>query len=406
MVPTPAQRSSVSKAFKVPAVWVPPVALMALLVLVMTLVYLGSIIDPAGHLNGLPVNVVDQGQGAAGRQVAGALSSSPKVNGPLAIKATTMEVAQRRMDEGKAYVTVVIPRGFTEAAGGGGGTGAPTIQLLTNPRAGTVGVSLASAVLTPALSAINRAVVVRPTAYRPPPRHSGLGLSAFYIAILTTFCGFLGGVIVHTSLDAVLGYATIEVGPKWSQRQPTAITRWHTLLAKWALVIPLTLLFTGLMLFAATVVLGMDTPHFPTLWLLAWCSAAVIGIGTLTLFAVLGTPGQIAALLIFVYLALASSGGTVPLQALGGLFHFLGEFEPMRQIVAGTRSVLYFDASGTAGLTRAFVGAGAGLVLWVVIGAAATTWYDRKGYHRASPELLEYIDTAVKGYPAPTPRQR
>lgn len=237
--------------------------------------------------------------------------------------------------------------------------------------------------------------MVKQVAYRPLPARSGLGLSAFYIAVLITFCGFLAGVIVHNSLDAALGYATIELGPRWRQLQPTSISRWHTLLAKWAVVVPVTLLFTWLMLFVATVVLSMDTPHFMALWSLAWLSALAIGIGTVTLFAALGTPGQIAALLIFVYLALASSGGTVPLEALGGVFHLLAEFEPMRQIVAGTRSILYFDASGAAGLTRGFVRASAGLLFWVTVGAAVTRWYDRKGLHRASPALLDHIDTSV-----------
>jgi hypothetical protein len=243
------------------------------------------------------------------------------------------------------------------------------------------------------------AVPVQQIVHRPLPRRSGLGLSAFYIAVLTTFCGFLGGVIVHTSLDGVLGYATIEIGPSWRQRQPIAISRWHTVLAKWAVVVPLTLVLTGLMLLVATVALKMDTPHVLTLWLLAWSSAAVVGIGTVTLFAVLGTPGQIAALLIFVYLALASSGGTVPLEALGSVFRFFAEFEPLRQIIAGTRSILYFDASGAAGLTRAYVGAAAGLVAWLFIGAVVTRWYDRRGLDRASPALLGHIDAAVRNYP-------
>jgi YhgE/Pip-like protein len=424
-------REAIRTALAAPRVWVPPIVLMALLVTLMTLVYLGSIIDPTGHLKGLPVLIVNQDQGSVGQQLTAGLTSAKPVTDRLDIEVAGPQEARRRMDEGKAYVTVVIPPGFSRSlrAIGGGEDTAPlraTLQLLTNPRAGTVGVTLANGVLMPALAeasqrlsrqlqATGRAtsfaeralladpVVVKQVAYRPPPSRSGLGLSAFYIAILTTFCGFLAGVILHTSLDGVLGYATIEAGPRWTQRQPASISRWHTLLAKWVAAVPLTLAFTGLMLLAATAVLGMDAPHLPQLWLLAWVSAAVIAIGTLTLFAVLGTPGQIAALLIFVYLSLASSGGTVPLEALGGFFQLVAEFEPMRQIIAGTRSILYFDASASAGLTRAFAGAFAGLVFWLVIGATVTRWYDRKGLHRASPALLDYIDTAVRGYRAPGP---
>jgi uncharacterized phage infection (PIP) family protein YhgE len=89
----------------------------------------------------------------------------------------------------------------------------------------------------------------------------------------------------------------------------------------------------------------------------------VVGIGTLVLFAALGTVGQILAMLIFVYLALASSGGTVPLDALSGFFRFVANFEPLRQILGGARSILYFDAPGDAGLNRAWIASGAGLHL-------------------------------------------
>jgi Protein of unknown function (DUF3533) len=408
----PARRpTGVRAALDAPGVWAPPMVLIALLVSVMTLVYLGSIIDPSGRLEGLPVAVVDQDGGYMGRQITAGLASSPAIGDRLALEATDLAGARRRMDRGAVYATVVIPAGLTRSLqasqAGASETVQPATRFLTNPRAGTVGVSLAVGVLTPAVAAATEPLArgpasVQQVVYRPLPQRSGLGLSAFYIALLITFCGFLGGVIVHTALDGVLGYATIEIGPRWQQRQPVPISRWHTLLAKWIVVVPLTLVLTGLMLLVATIALNMDTPHVLTLWLLAWFSAAVVGIGTVTLFAVLGTPGQIAALLIFVYLALASAGGTVPLQALGSVFRFFAEFEPLRQIIAGTRSILYFDASGAAGLTRAFVGAGAGLVVWLAVGTWVTRWYDRRDLDRASPRLLEHIDAAVRSYREPT----
>jgi hypothetical protein len=49
-------------------------------------------------------------------------------------------------------------------------------------------------------------------------------------------------------------------------------------------------------------------------------------------------------------------------------------------------------------LTRAFVATSVGLVFWVAIGLAVTTWYDRKKLYRMPPELLEYIDQAVRNY--------
>jgi len=338
-----------------------------------------------------------------------------------------LATAEKRMDVGKEYAAVVIPAGFTQSvlalAGKGRSTSKPTVELLTNPRAGTLAVSLATGVLQPALSAASRqigrqlrslssthsatgaasAFVADPltvpiVAYRPLPSHSALGLSAFYISLLITFCGFLGAVIISTSIDAVLGYAATEIGPVWRQRQPVAISRWQTLLAKWILAVCVTAVLTGLMLFTAVVVLQMNSPNFWSLWLLSWFAATVVAIGTLTLFAALGTLGQVVALLVFVYLALASSGGTVPLDALSGFFRFIANFEPLRQIVDGVRAILYFDARGAAGLTRAWVASGVGLVFWVAAGILATTWYDRKRLYRMPPRLMEHLDRAVLAY--------
>jgi YhgE/Pip-like protein len=406
---------------------------------VMTLVYFGSVVNPTGHLRGLPVAVVNQDTGASvvnqrvdfGQQLAAGLISSPAVSSRLALRASTLAAANDQMDLGKEYAAVVIPPGFSASllalAGvptrAGRPTSKPTVELLTNPRAGTLAVSLATGVLQPALSRasgqIGRRLLSLSSAhrlngaaspvladpltlpvvpYRPLPPNSALGLSAFYISLLTTFCGFLGAVIVGTSIDAVLGYATTEIGPVWRQRQPVAISRWQTLLAKWVMAVGLTVVLTGLMLFTAVVILKMNAPHFGSLWLLSWFAATVIAIGTLVLFAALGTLGQLVALVVFVYLALASSGGTVPLDALSGFFRFVANFEPLRQILDGVRAILYFGARGNAGLTRAWVASGLGLVFWVVLGISVTTWYDRKRLHRMPPELMEYVDRAVLAY--------
>jgi YhgE/Pip-like protein len=388
--PTDARASHVLRA---PSAWLPPLVLVALLVLTMTLVYFGSVVNPTGHLHGLPVAVVndDAGVTAGGRRVnlgdriAAALTGAPAVTSRLALRVATMHDATGRMDVGKEFAAVVIPSGLT-AALLAHRQPPPAIELLTNPRAGNLGVSLATGVLSPALDEIRQhlpgPVGVTVVPYRPLPSHTALGLSAFYISLLTIFCGFLGAVVVHASVDAVLGYAPTEIGPMWRQRPLVRISRVQTLLAKWAIAVPLALVLTGIMLGAAILVLGMDDPHFWELWLLAWFAAAVVAIGTLVLFAALGTLGQLAALLVFVYLALASSGGTVPLQALSGFFRFLANFEPLRQVLDGVRAILYFDGSGEAGLTRALVASSIGLVFWLAVGAAVTIWYDRRGLDR------------------------
>src|SRR5262249_60105202 len=114
--------------------------------------------------------------------------------------------------------------------------------------------------------------------------------------------------------------------PMWRQRQPVAISRVQTLISKWVMAAALTVILTGLMLFTSVVILGMNSPDFLSLWLLCWFAAMVVVFRTLVLFAALGTVAQLIALLVFVYLALASSGGTVPLEALGCFFRLFATF--------------------------------------------------------------------------------
>ena len=196
-------------------------------------------------------------------------------------------------------------------------------------------------------------------------------------------CGFLSAVLINTFLDSDLGFAIKEMGPRWEQKPLQRISRWQTLLTKWLIAIPLTLLTTGVLMLVAAGILGMDAPHWFELWMYAWFAAVTIAAGTLVFFAALGSLGQLLALLAFVYLGLAwSSGGTIPVQALGGFFRFVANFEPLRQIVAAVRAVLYFNAAGDAGLNRALVLTALGLILWVATGAAITLWYDKRGFDR------------------------
>ncbi|HUB71794.1 MAG TPA: DUF3533 domain-containing protein [Acidimicrobiales bacterium] len=424
-----------TQLLKAKGVWVFPLAVGSVLVMLMTLLYFGSIVDPTEHLHGLPVAVVDEDAGAAtasgrvdmGDQVARALTGTREVTERLAISVVTLSTAEAKMNSGAIYLAVVIPSDFTASvlslARGTIASGVsepPTIELLANSRAGTLGVSLGEGVLEPALSASSRAIGKRlaPEAapgslasalasdpvttsvvqYRPLPAHAGVGLSAFYVALLIMMCGFLGGTIINTAVDTTLGYATSEVGPRWSQRLPRRISRLQTLLAKWAVAVPGTLLLTGLMMAVSAGILRMDAPHWFELWLYGWFAAAVVAIGTLALFAVLGAPGQLIALLVFVYLALASSGGTIPLQALAGFYRFVASFEPLRQIVGAVRAVLYFGGMGGAGLDRGLVLTGIGLVFWLAVGVAVTQWYDSRGLHRIEPEVLEYVHASAHAY--------
>ncbi len=432
---------------KVRAIWAIPVIVGSVVIVLITGFYIGSVVDPLAHLHGLPVSIVNEDAGATiggrqvdfGAQLQSGLTGSRTVSRLLALTPEPISAAESRMKRNGSYATLVIPPDFTVSLlaltglppRAGTPPGKPTTQLLANMRAGTVGVGLASGVLEPAIARASRligqqllaatrlsrttsaapvAVLADPITfasvdYRPLPPHSALGLSAFYIALLTIMCGFIGATIINAAVDAATGYATTEIGPRWVQREPLPISRWQTLLTKWTMALVLTAVFTALVLAVAVGILDMDAPNAGYLWLFTWLAAASVAAGTLVLFAVLGTQGQLVALLLFVYLGLASAGGTVPLEALPGFLKIVSEIEPLRQILAGTRAILYFGAAGDAGLARGVVAAGAGLIFWLALGATVVRWYDRKGLHRIRPDLLAYIHRAVSDYRAQTQPQ-
>ena len=106
------------------------------------------------------------------------------------------------------------------------------------------------------------------------------------------------------------------------------------------------------------------------------------------LFAVAGNYGQLVGLLgtlLFVCAGLASAGATVPVQALPGFLRALSHVEPLRQVLAGTRSIMYVGSQVDARLTRGSLAAGIGLFLWLLIGASVARWCDRRHLYRLQP---------------------
>ncbi len=131
-----------------------------------------------------------------------------------------------------------------------------------------------------------------------------------------------------------------------------------------------------------------------------------MGTGTIALFAVAGTYGQLIGLLLFVYAGLASAGGTVPIEALPGVLRLLSYFEPLRQVLSGTRSILYFGAQADAGLARGTLEAALGLLFWLALGSGVVIWYDRKGLYRLQPDLLAFVSKSVEMYKTRDPGPR
>ncbi|MBV6703461.1 SNG1 family protein [Kitasatospora aureofaciens] len=404
-----------------PKLWIAPSVLAGLVALLLSLLYMGGIIDPNGNLHRLPVALVDADTGAPppgqqknlGAQVtASVLGGSPA--GSVNWHQVTQDRAQELLASGKIYGALVIPADFTAAVtalAAGQAKARPTITVLTNPGVGSLGSSMAAQInqgaaraaslgigkqltASPAAAAADPAarllladpVAVTTQAGHPIGAHSGLGLSAFYYTLLLVLSAFITANLIHSGVDTALGYADGEIGP-WHTRRPTVpIGRTQTLVLKMVMTAGILVLTTTLVMVACIAVLGMDASHLPLLWIFSYCACLAVGLGVQAINAAFGSLGQLVSMFVFIALALPSSGATIPLEAVPSFYRFLGTFEPMRQVSGGVRDALYFDARADAGLARAWTMIAVGAVVALVFGFAMAHYYDRKGFKRLTPQ--------------------
>ncbi len=158
-----------SQLLRARAIWITPLAVTAVLIFLITLFYIGSLVNPVGHLSGLPVALSNQDQGATvlgqhidiGAQVASGLDGYRAVSSRLSLHAVTLSQAESQMNNDDVYAAIVIPPNFTASLLSAYGLapspspspsgGKPTAELLTNPRSGSIGVELATGVAEPGL---------------------------------------------------------------------------------------------------------------------------------------------------------------------------------------------------------------------------------------------------------------
>ncbi|MFI9169246.1 YhgE/Pip family protein [Streptomyces lincolnensis] len=407
--------------------WIANGVITGVLALLFTVFYVGANIDPVGHLKNLPVGLVNADKGAAvggeqvnlGAQITGSIKKSTASGDRIDWKVMNEKEMKEQLGKGKLYGALVVPADFssaTTALTGTATTGAPTrptLTVLTNQSAGSMGSSLARTATTQAaesaslqvgkeltsqggttraeLPAAARLLLADPAAVtvkdgHPLDSHSGLGLTAFYYALVLVVCGMLSANVISGQVDHALGYTHNDMGPLRLHRPLIRATRVQTLALGSTLMAALSLLMGTLVLAGAVGLMGMDASHLPLLWLYSVCAIAVSGIGALTLLAVFGTPGMLVVTLVFIAMAVPTAGATTPVEALPGFYRFLAEFEPLRQLTGGLRSILYYDAQGDAGLTRGWVMMAVGLAAAALFGFGVTNWYDRKGLHRIPAE--------------------
>lgn len=404
------------KATRTVRFWAVPIVVTLAVLSALAGLYLGGILQPMTNLRHFPIAVVNEDSGPAGKQVVDRLIAGIDKD-KFDVRVLSRDEAAGQLNNAQVYGIAGIPpsfsarlQNFAKSAANPGQVQRPAVVILTNPRAGTLGAGIASQTLTRAMAAVNQIVGqrlsqqvasqthdapmagavtallanpidVKTDVYRPLPEGTGHGLSAFYYSLLLLLAGFTGSIVVSTLVDSMLGYVPAEFGPVYRFATQVKISRFRTLLIKWALMTVLALLTSAVYIAIATA-LGMPVPHGIGLWLYGVFAIAAVGVTSASLIAVLGTAGLLVSMLIFVILGLPSAGATVPLESAPWVFGWLAKFEPMHQVFLGTRALLYLNGRADAGLAQALTLTAIGLVTGLVLGGIGTRIYDRRGYHR------------------------
>ena len=425
--PTPPQ-PSVSRRFRLVStkatrklwIWTVPVVITLALMSALAAFYLGGLLNPMANLRHFPIAVLNEDAGPNGGQIVENLVSGLD-NNKYDLRVLSRTETLQQLNTGQIYGAAVIPpnfssklQAFARSAVTPKPAERPTIFVSTNPRAGTLGAGIAERALTRAVSLIDRGmgkglskdiaqrtggaplpgavkvmlaspIKIEPTLHNPLPEGTGNGLSAFYYSLLLLLAGFTGSFVVSRVVDSMLGQVPAEMGPVYRFAQQVKISRFRSLLVKWALMAVLALLTSAIYIVIARG-LGMPIQNSWLLWLYGAFAIVAVGVTSTSLIAVLGSLGLLLSFLLFVILGLPSAGAMVPLEAAPPFFSWPTKFEPMYQVFLGARALLYLNGQADAGLSEALILTGLGLAAGLLFGGLVTYLYDRRDDHRLPPE--------------------
>lgn len=406
--------------------WFAPALVLTALAALIATMYLGYTSDPEKNLHDFPVALVNQDVGDVmdgktvniGDQIADALTAKIP-HDKIDLRTVGINDARQQLSNGQIYGAIIIPGDFTKrlsilaaASVVPGDVERPVITVQTNPRAGTYASSIMQRITDRAMAQVNTTVGTQLTdqvkaklagsnteltgaarlqlaepidvvasPYRPLPAGTGQGLSAFFYTLVLLFAGFSGAMIIHSMIDNVLGYLPAEYGPWFRAPEPQSISRWHTLLVKWAIAALTAPVLSGMFMGIATL-FGMPIDQPLPLFLYGTLAIIAVAVTGLSVLAAFGTMGLLVNMIVFVVLGLPSSSGSIPVEAIPRWIASLSSFEPMHQIYLSVRAILFFDGHLEAGLSTGIWMTIFGLSLGRVLGAVATHTYDLRGLHR------------------------
>ncbi|MGW1786876.1 DUF3533 domain-containing protein [Streptomyces sp. NPDC002143] len=416
------------RLLRTPKLWLPPAVVLTVALTLITLLFNGSIANPGADLRDAPIGLVSLDKGATtgqatnlniGHKVVEGIAARPqKPHKQVEWKTfTSMADAKKAIGRNELFSAVVLPQDYSAKMLSLMGTHPekPEVTILTNHGSGAMAASIGEKIATNAVRAAssgaaegalqqslkagaevpaaNQALLKDPITVASAPgaplgERTGMGMTAFFYAILLMLSGFLGANLLHAALDGGLGYSPNELGPKRHVVAPQRISRRQTLLVKCLIMVGVAPILSATILAMSTYAVHLDLPNSLTLWLFGTAAIAAVGTGALAMLAVLGGPGVLLGVIFFIAASIPTSGGAIPLHAMPPFWRFLAQFEPQRALSDGVRAIIYFDAQGAAGLERAWTTVGVGLLAALVVGFGMTWLYDHKGWHRIHPHAL------------------
>src|SRR5271154_745000 len=279
------------KATRTARFWALPIVVALAVLSALATFYLGGILQPMTNLRHFPVAILNEDTGPTGAQVVKGMLAGFD-NDAYDVRVLNHDQAKTQLDNAEIYGIAVIPPNFSsklqayaKSALTPGRVERAVIIVSTNPRAGTLGASIAGQTLQRAVAMMDHLVgqrlsqevaqqtgkspvpgavalmlanpiEVKSTVHNVLPDGTGNGLSAFYYSLLLLLAGFTGSIVLSMTVDSMLGFVPAEVGPVYRFAEQAKISRFRNPLIKWALMIVLAVLTSGAyMLIAAK--LGM-----------------------------------------------------------------------------------------------------------------------------------------------------
>ena len=383
----------------------------------MTFSYLGGFLDPASHLAGLKVGLVNEDRpvDVAGNHVdAGAqVVHELRTNGRREVTFVPFPSRQAALDaihDDKIIGAIDVRPGFSAAiaqVGASGGHGPPArLDTLSNDGAGLFQAQVFATVTAELDTEVNKtanrqlvgvleavglkidpagaATIGRPVSIRTIDAVSvngktGRGLAPFYAAVMVTLTGFLATSVASLMVDVMRGSEHLELLGKEMELLVLAERPLSTWLAKAVLAVSGACVGGLALAFVAVKVLGMQSTGFWPMAGLATLGASAIALVTLIFLTLFGIGGELLGVLFTTIFGVPSALGVYPAEALPRFFRVTSFWHPMHYLTDGMRSLAFYDGRSAAGLGTAVVVLAVWLVSAAVVGFVMAWLIGRRG---------------------------